>query len=83
MYTVWEPSHGALRNAWIQSEIWTDNKWDKVIAVIRTTLQEMWLVGGGSRPRGCGNTDTSMGGIVRSVEALQESIAKDEVEVDT
>ena len=38
------------------------------------------LVGGGSRPWGCGNTDTRMGGIVHSVEALQERIAQDEVE---
>ena len=43
----------------------------------------MLLVGGGSRPWGCGNTNMLIGGIVHSVEALQKSIAQDEVEMCT
>ena len=41
----------------------------------------MWLVGGGSGPWGCGNTDTPISGIECNVEAFQESITQDEVEI--
>lgn len=40
-------------------------------------------VGGGSRVRGCGKTDTVVGGIENRVEALEESVAIDEVETFT
>jgi hypothetical protein len=40
-------------------------------------------VGGGSRIRGCGKTDTVIGGVEHGVEALKESVAIDEVETFT
>ena len=41
------------------------------------------LVDQGIREWGCGKTDTGIGGIVHRIEALEESVAQDEVETCT